>query len=146
MHMQQQHDAKRFKMLTAWQENSITARVHTESCDMHTCNHTTNDVLNNNTLQVTTHGKACWSTKSWKYVHYSNEGSPTVVRISSQHMAVCKLVKGHVPCCLSCLFSTSVQRDINEGGADIAGERVNSGAGYGVNFLCMLPLCGRGVC
>lgn len=60
-------------------------------------------------------------------------------------VAVCKRgkVKGHVPRRLSRLFSTFLQRDSSEGVAEVTGERVNRGAGYGVEVPCKFRLFGK---
>ena len=62
-------------------------------------------------------------------------------------VAVCKRgkVKGHVPRHLSRLFSTFLQRDSSKGMAEVTGERVNRGAGYGVNVPCKFSLFGKKV-
>ena len=52
-------------------------------------------------------------------------------------------IKGHVPRRLSHLFSTFLQRDFSEGEAEVTGERLNRGAGYGVEVPCTYRLFGK---
>ena len=51
-------------------------------------------------------------------------------------------VVGHVPYNLASMFSQSLNRDFNKATVEITGERVNRGAGYGLEVPCKYRLYG----
>ena len=52
-------------------------------------------------------------------------------------------VVGHVPFNLAPSISLFLKRDINKAFAKVVGEKVNRGAGYGLEILCVYHLYGR---
>ena len=51
-------------------------------------------------------------------------------------------VVGHIPYNLAPKVSAFLKRDVNKGFAEITGERVNRGAGYGLEVPCVYRLYG----
>ena len=68
---------------------------------------------------------------------------PTNVK-DSQAVCVMKstLVVGHVPQNFSALFSHFLSRTCNKGVAEVVGNKVNRGAGYGLEIPCKYCLYG----
>ena len=52
------------------------------------------------------------------------------------------LVVGHVPYNLAQLFSHFLKRSCNKGTAEVTGDKVNCGAGYGLQIPCKYCLYG----
>ena len=52
------------------------------------------------------------------------------------------LVVGHVPYNLAQLFSHFLKRSCNKGTAEVTGDKVNRGAGYGLEIPCKYRLYG----
>lgn len=52
------------------------------------------------------------------------------------------VVIGHVPYNLTPIFSRFLERDFNKGTVHITGEKVNRGAGYGLELPCVYRLYG----
>ena len=61
-------------------------------------------------------------------------------------VAVVKLVGnttvGHIPYNLAQIFSSSLSRGFNKGTVEVTGEKVNRGAGYGLEVPCIYRLYG----
>ena len=51
-------------------------------------------------------------------------------------------IVGHVPFNLAPIFSYFLQRDFNKASLEIIGDRINRGAGYGVEVPCVYRLYG----
>ena len=51
-------------------------------------------------------------------------------------------VVGHVPFNLAPIFSYFLQRDFNKASLEITGDRINRGAGYGLEVPCVYRLYG----
>lgn len=49
-------------------------------------------------------------------------------------------IMGHVPYNMAPAISHFLKRDVNKGFAEIRGEAVNRGAGYGLEVPCVYPL------
>ena len=49
---------------------------------------------------------------------------------------------GHVPYNLAPLLSKFLKRDVNKAVAEVTGDRVNRGAGYGLEIPCVYKLYG----
>lgn len=56
--------------------------------------------------------------------------------------AVAEQVVGHVPFNLAPSMSNFLKRDINKAFAQVVGEKVNRGAGYGLEIPCIYHLYG----
>ena len=52
------------------------------------------------------------------------------------------LVVGHVPCNLASLFFYFLRKSCNKGTAEVTGDKVNRGAGYGLEIPCKYRLYG----
>lgn len=55
------------------------------------------------------------------------------------------LLVGHVPCNLSSKFSQFLRRDCNKSFAEVTGDKVNRGGGYGLEVPCVYRLYGPAV-
>ena len=82
-----------------------------------------------------------WTPRTGEVLTLQREPQKTV----DQHaVAVVKnnLVVGHVPYNLALLFSHFLRRSCNKGTAEVTGDKVNCGAGYGLEILCKYCLYG----
>ena len=52
------------------------------------------------------------------------------------------MIVGHVPYILAPLFSEYLRREVNKAFAEVTGEKVNRGAGYGLEIPCVYRLHG----
>ena len=85
------------------------------------------------TTGLPSEGKCCSSSESLG--NHADKSAVAVMKLDT--------VVNHVPYNLASIFSQFLKRDFNKATVEITGERVNRGAGYGLEVPCKSCLCGH---